>query len=98
MSVSSVANFVTAVNAIGKTAAGNTYLATGYTKFPNGTASVTITQNGAAFLTVVYEGVLSQFVAASDLDSGGISVRWVGAGGVQKVMDAQAFINFLSAN
>ena len=94
MSVSTVANFVTAVNA----ASGTKYVVTGYTTYSNSLSSVTITKNGAAFLTVIYEGVLSQFEPATDANSGGFSVRWVGADGVQHVNDAQSFVNYLAAN
>jgi hypothetical protein len=97
MSVSTVANFVTAVNAV-VPASGNVYNASVYTTNPNGTATVTVTKNGAAFLTVVYEASVSQFEAANDANTGGWSVRFVGADGVQKVEDAQKFVNWLAAS
>ena len=97
MSVTTVANFATAVAAASPVSK-NVYAVTGYTTFPNGTSSVVITKNATAFLTVVYEGAISLFEPANDANSGGFSVRWVGADGVQHVSDAQAFVNWLAAN
>lgn len=97
MSVNTVANFVTAVNNVSP-ASKNVYAVTGYTTFPNGSASVVITKNGAAFLTVVYEAAVSQFIAENDSNTSAISVRYVATDGTQKVVDAQQFINFLAAN
>ena len=97
MSVTTVANFVTAVNAVSP-ASKNVYAVTGYTTFPNGSSSVVITKNGAAFLTVIYEAAISQFEPVNDANPNAISVRWVGADGVQHVSDAQQFVNWLAAN
>ena len=97
MSVTTVANFATAVAQT--TTKGTVYAVTGYTPaFAGGLSNVTITKNGAAFLTVVYEAQSSQFEASNDANTGGYSVRWVGADGVQHVQDAQAFVNWLAAN
>lgn len=97
MSVNTVANFVTAVNGVSP-ASKNVYAVTGYTTFPNSTSSVVITKNGLAFLTVIYENNASQFVAENDANTSAMSVRWVGADGVQHVSDGQQFINWLAAN
>ena len=97
MSVSTVANFATAVAAVSPVSK-NVYAVTGYTTYSNSLSSVVITKNGAAFLTVVYEGTSSQFEAANDANTGGWSVRWVGADGVQHVSDAQAIVTWLAAN
>lgn len=94
MSVNTVANFVTAI-ANATPASGNKYNAQVYTTFPNGTSQVTITKNGAAYLTVVYEAQLSQFIPADDNNTGGWSVRYQNAG-VQAVVDAQLFVQNLS--
>ena len=97
MSVTSVANFATAVDQTTKK--GTVYAVTGYTpNFASGASSVTITKTGAAFLTVIFEGVSSQFEPVNDANLNGMSVRWVGADGVQHVSDAQAFVNWLAAN
>ena len=98
MSVTTVANFATAVAAVSPVSK-NVYAVTGYTpNFASGASSVTITKNGAAFLTVIFEGVSSQFEPVNDANLNGMSVRWVGADGVQHVSDAQAFVNWLAAN
>jgi hypothetical protein len=98
MSVSTVTNFVAAVNAVAP-ASKNVYNVTSVSAvYPNGTYSVVITKNGLSFLTVVYEAAQSQFVAENDANTGGWSVRWVGLDGVQHVSDAQGFINWLAAN
>jgi|SRR5579864_5855975 len=97
MSVTTVANFATAVAQT--TAKGTVYAVTGFTpNFAGGLSSVTITKNGAAFLTVIYEGASSQFIGENDANTSAASVRWVGADGVQHVSDAQQFINWLAAN
>jgi len=97
MSVNTVANFVTAVNAVSPVSK-NVYAVTGYTTYSNSISSVVITKNGAAFLTVIYENAVSAFVAENDANTSAMSVRWVGPDGVQHVSDAQQFINWLAAN
>lgn len=97
MSVNTIANFVTAVNGVSP-ASKNIYAVTGYTTYSNSISSVVITKNGAPFLTVNYENNASQFIGENDANTSAMSVRYVDAGGVQKVVDAQQFINFLAAN
>ena len=97
MSVNTIANFVTAVNGVSP-ASKNIYAVTGYTTYSNSISSVVITKNGAPFLTVLYENNASQFIGENDANTSAMSVRYVDVGGVQKVVDAQQFINFLAAN
>lgn len=100
MSVSTYANFVTAVAALAP-ASGNVYQCITQNANPNGTTTCVIQQllKGATayanYQVIVYEGKLSQFIAENDTNQSAISVRFVGPDGVQKVMDAQAFLNTL---
>jgi hypothetical protein len=98
MSVSTFANFQTAVGAV-VSKSGATYTVSGvYTTLPNGATQGTILKNGAIFINFVYEAQTSQFIAANDSNVSGWSLRWVDAGGVQHVSDAQQFVNWLAAN
>lgn len=100
MAVNTYANFVSAVAALAP-ASGNLYQCITQNANPNGTVTAVIQQllkGGTAYKNyqvIVYEAALSQFIAESDINPAGASVRYVGADGVQHVADAQQFLSML---
>jgi hypothetical protein len=99
MSVSTWANFVTAVAAAAP-ASGNVYQAISINANPNGSNSFQLQQllkGGTAYANylnpMVYESKASQFIAATDFETGGFVVRFQAPDGAVKVLDAQTFIN-----
>lgn len=100
MAVNTYANFVSAVAALAP-ASGNLYQCITQNANPNGTVTAVIQQllkGGTAYKNyqvIVYEAQNSQFIGESDSNPSGISIRFVGPDGVQKVADATQFLNLL---
>ena|SRR5215469_7081557 len=101
MSVDTFAHFVTAVGALAP-ASGNTYQCIDLGAYPNSTHNCKIQQKlkGAGTFVdyqtnIVFEANVAQFIGASDGNPVGMSLRFVGADGVQRVVDASTYINNL---
>jgi hypothetical protein len=101
MSVDTFAHFVTAVGNLAP-ASGNVYQCIDLGLFATGIHACKIQQKlkGAGtfvdYQTMVWEGQFAQYISADDANPVGMSLRFVGADGVQKVVDAQLYLNNLA--
>lgn len=100
MSVNTITNFQSAVNALAP-ASKNTYSLTYNPVNPNGSYSCQLLKNGVPFLTnLVYGGAQSgsawDFIGPTDTNPGGAVVTYVSPDNVAVSTDAQFFLNSLT--
>lgn len=99
MLVTTVSNFVAAVNGVAPSSKGNNYAAFSGTALQPKRIPVSVTQNGNAYLSVTY--VLPagpERGVSTDANSTGALVVYKASDGVEHIVDAAQFVAALQAN